>query len=123
MSTEHFTSHWTPEIQQKFEEMLDRDTESRAIETVTAGALNPAIGLTLVSVTGTQAYTLADGTRVGQRKQFRCTVAASVPDGTLTPSNFADGTSIDIDAVNEAGELIWDGSNWRLTYIVGSTVT
>ncbi len=93
-----------------------------APETVTTGALSINKRTSLIDVTGTKAYTLADGTRIGQRKSIRVIVAASTPDGTLTPSNLADGTSIDLDAVNESVELEWDGTNWRIVHIVGATI-
>jgi len=97
---------------------------SGAIETVTSGALDPGKRTTLVSCTGTVAYTLADGTIEGQRKTIRVIVAASTPDGTLTPATFADGTSIDLDAVNEEVELEYHASGgWRVVHIAGATIT
>lgn len=94
------------------------------IETVTSGALSLYTRTSLISVTGTQAYTLANGTFEGQRKSLRVTVAASTPDGTLTPATFADGTSIDLDAVNEAVELEYhDTGGWRVVHITGATIT
>jgi hypothetical protein len=92
------------------------------METVTAGALDPMQRTSLISVTGAQSYTLADGRYLGQRKNIRVTVAATSPDGTLTPATFADGTSIDLDAVNEAAELEWTSSGWRIISIVGATI-
>lgn len=52
-------------------------------ETVTSGALSTQ-KKTLLSVTGTQAYTLADCTVIGQRKMIEVTTAASNPLGTVT---------------------------------------
>ncbi|MFH0902761.1 MAG: hypothetical protein V2A73_19190, partial [Pseudomonadota bacterium] len=93
----------------------------RAIETVTSGALSVATPTSLVSVTGTQAYTLAAGSFEGQRKSIRVTVAASTPVGTLTPAAFADGTSISLDAVNEAVELEYHATGgWRVVAIIGA---
>jgi len=113
----------SPESLSELNNAATRNSEASQIETKTSGACSPAVGLTLVSVTGTQAYTLAAGARAGQRKQFRVTVAASTPAGTLTPASFADGTSISLDAVNEYCELMWTGTQWRLVCIVGATVT
>lgn len=97
--------------------------EASAIETVTEGALSLHTRTSLISVTGTKAYTLAAGLYEGQRKSIRCTVAASDPDGTLTPVLFADGTSLDIDAVGEAAEIEWHAaSGWNLINLVGATV-
>jgi hypothetical protein len=93
------------------------------IETVTAGALSLYARTSLISVTGTQAYTLPKGTHEGQRKSVRVTVAASTPDGTLTPAAFADGTSLDLDAVGESAELEWhDAGGWRLVNLTGATI-
>lgn len=94
------------------------------IETVTSGALSLYTRSSLISVTGTQAYTLAAGLYEGQRKSVIVTVAASTPDGTLTPATFADGTSIDLDAVLESVELEWhDTGGWRVINISGATIT
>ncbi len=94
------------------------------IETVTSGALSLTTRHSAISVTGTQAYTLANGLYEGQRKTILVTVAASTPDGTLTPATFANGTSIDLDAVNESAELEYHAATgWNLVSIVGATVT
>jgi hypothetical protein len=93
------------------------------IETVTSGALSLYTRTSLVSVTGTQAYTLAAGLFEGQRKTVRVTVAASTPDGTLTPTAFASGTSLDLDAVNECVELEYhDTGGWNVVFITGATI-
>lgn len=95
-----------------------------AIETVTTGALDPAKRTSLVSIDGTKAYTLANGTIEGQRKTLRVIAATNTPDGTLTPATFADGASIDLDAVNECVELEYHATGgWRVVFIVGATIT
>jgi len=91
-------------------------------ETVTSGALSLYKAVSLISVTGTQAYTLADGLYVGQIKYLRCTVAATTPDGTLTPTNLADGSTLDFDAVEEAYALMWMGTAWRVLYVIGGAI-
>ena len=94
------------------------------VETVTSGALSLLTRTSLISVTGTQLYTLADGLYEGQRKTLRVIVAASTPNGTLTPATFADGTSIDLDTVNESVELEWhDTGGWRVVHIITATIT
>lgn len=102
----------------------EQDADGTSIEAVTSGALSLLHRTSLISVTGTVAYTLPDGWFEGQRKSLRVTVAAGTPDGTLTPATFADGTSLDLDAVNESVELEWhaDGG-WRVVHIVGATIT
>jgi len=93
------------------------------LETVTSGALSLDVLTSLISVTGTKAYTLADGRYEGQIKKFVVILAATTPDGTLTPANFADGTSIDLDALLEAGELVWTAAGWRIMNFKGMTIT
>jgi hypothetical protein len=100
-----------------------REAPAAAEETVASGALDPDILHSDIDVTGTQAYTLADGNVIGFSKTIRVTVAASTPDGTLTPTSLADGTSIDLDAVGEELTLMWNGTNWRVTSIAGATIT
>jgi len=93
------------------------------VETKTSGACTPGIRTTKVSVTGTNAYSLADGTFQGQRHTFICTVAASTPVGTLTPAHMTGGTSVLFDAVNEQLELEWSGTTWHVVGVIGATVS
>jgi hypothetical protein len=86
---------------------------------VTSGALG--LGRTTrVSVTGTVAFTLADGTEVGQRKSIRCTVAASTPVGVLTPAHASGFSTLTFGAVGNYAELEWNGTAWE---IVATTAT
>lgn len=55
-----------------------------SIETVTSGALSLSKKTSLLSISGTKAYTLAAGEFEGQRKRVVVTVAGSTPVGTLT---------------------------------------
>lgn len=86
------------------------------VETVTSGALNPAVPTTYLSITGPQALTLADGTVIGQRKRIECTVAATSPAGTLTINDAATGepTTWVFNAVGQMIELEWSSTGWRL---------
>lgn len=94
-----------------------------SIETVVSGALSLYTEISLISVTATVAYTLAAGLYDGQRKQLVVTVAASTPDGTLTPAVMAGGTSLDLDAVNEMAELIYfAATGWRVLNLTGATI-
>ena len=54
------------------------------IETKTSGTLSATARTSLLSVTGTQAFTLAAGSFEGQRKTVKVTVADTTPAGTLT---------------------------------------
>lgn len=84
-------------------------------ETVTSGALTVGTRTTFVSVTGTVAYTLAAGTYLGQRKRVECSVAASIPAGTLTiADSFAsEPTTWVFNAVGQAIELMWTSTGWK----------
>lgn len=85
-------------------------------EVVTSGALSIDIGISELSVTGTQAYTLADGRFSGQKKTVVCTVAASTPLGTLT-LNDAFGTESLVHvftAVGQRLELEWTSTGWKM---------
>jgi len=104
------TSGWT-----RVDALYGDPRAAGAPATVTTGAIPVTNLVSYVSVTGTVAYTLADGLHQGQHKYLWCTVAASTPDGTVTPATFADGTSITLDAVDEWVHLVWDdASGWYL---------
>jgi hypothetical protein len=103
--------------------VLSRYLYQGAAETVTTGAVSVLTETTYISCTGTVAYTLADGLWVGQKKYLRCTVAASTPDGTLTPANATGWTSADFDATEEAYGLRWDGAGWEVLYVIGGAIT
>lgn len=108
-------------------------------ETVTSGALSATVPATELSVTGTQAFTLAAPTAPGQRKLIQCMVAASTPAGTLTVSSPDDTTgyvcpaTFFFDNVGQTLELeATSALKWRCirkvragskTLVVGTTVT
>ncbi len=90
------------------------------IETVSAaGALNPGVRTTMLSVTGTVAYTLADGSYAGQIKRVQCIVAATTPLGSLTiaspetTAGLACAAVFTFTTVGQAIELLWTGTKWR----------
>jgi hypothetical protein len=94
-----------------------------AIETTTSGACSITKQTTQLSVTGTQAYTLADGTAVGQKKILVCTVAASTPVGTLTPANALGFSTIVFNTVGDAATLEWNGTAWVRIMMDNTTTT
>ncbi len=88
-------------------------------ETKTSGALTLTTLLSRVSVTGAVAFTLADGTTDGQEKIIECTVAASIPVGTLTVTTMdtaGGGASavFKFTAVGQRLHLQWQGSAWHI---------
>ena len=86
-----------------------------------AGALPLTARTILLSVSGTVAYTLPNGT-AGQHLTIVVVVAASTPDGTVSPvsSNFSGFATLDCDAVGEAFELLYVNSKWHiLSHAIG----
>lgn len=84
--------------------------------TVTEGAIDPSIPISLLSVTGTKAYSLADGTVTGTRITLICTVAASTPAGTLTPTTTSGAwATAKFELVGQVIELVWTGAGWAIS--------
>ena len=80
---------------------------------VTPGACSPALGTSKLSVDGTDAVTLADGTVVGQRKSIVMTIGVTTPVAVVTPANYADGNDVTLTAVGSNVTLEWDGTEWH----------
>jgi len=74
------------------------------------GAASTSAGYIICNKGTALAVSLADGTVVGETKIF---TNKGVGTATITPSNFASGTSFAI-AQNEGAQVIWDGTNWFL---------
>jgi hypothetical protein len=62
--------------------------------------------------------TLADGV-VGQRKIIKMKTDGG--NGTLTPTNLADGATITFADVGDVVELVFADSNWQVVAISGAT--
>ncbi len=90
--------------------------------TFTSGAIDVTTPISFISVTGTQAYSLAAGT-AGQIKILVCTVAASTPVGVVTPVASAnDGyNTITFSAVGETATLIYTNSGWMIMALGGTS--
>ena len=75
----------------------------------------------LTTAAGAAAVTLADGSTSGQVKIVNMIVDGG--DGTLTPTTFANGTTITFDAVAESVTLVWNSTiGWVATSVNGATV-
>ena len=86
-----------------------------------AGAVDLTNLITELTTTGANALTLADGTTSGQVKIVNMIVDGG--DGTLTPTTFANGTTITFDAVAESVTLVWNSTiGWVATSVNGATV-
>jgi len=82
-----------------------------------AGAVDVISAITYVVTTGANALTLADGV-LGQRKFILMTTDAG--DGTLTPSNLGNGSTITFDDVGDSADLIFANGSWHM---IGGTAT
>ena len=92
------------------------------VQTLTgAGAVDLTNLVTELTTTGADALTLADGTTSGQVKIVNMIVDGG--NGTLTPTTFANGTTITFDAVGESATLVWNSTvGWVATSTVGATI-
>lgn len=91
--------------------------EAYGLETVTAtGALEPAWHTSYLNITGTVAYTLAAGTRVGQRKRIECLAGATTPVGTVTVADMlgSEPTAWVFTTVGQAVDLEWHVGGWHV---------
>jgi hypothetical protein len=79
-----------------------------------AGAINVTTGTTAWTTTAADAGTLADGVS-GQIKTIVMVVDGG--DGTLTPSNFGNGSTITFADAGDAVTLQFLASNW---WVIGS---
>lgn len=87
---------------------------------VLSGALSIVKRSSTLAVSGTVAYTLADGTRVGQRKSITADTAASTPHGVLTPAHGSGWTSADFTTARGSLELEWLVGGWRIVFVGGT---
>lgn len=78
---------------------------------------------TRLTVSGTMAFTLPNGTVPYQRKRIVCDSAAAIPAASLTittpetASGFACSAGFFFDTAGQAVELFWTGTKWRCTRV------
>ena len=82
-----------------------------------AGAVDVTSAITWIETTGADALTLADGAE-GQRKYI--VMKTDGGDGTLTPSNLGNGTTITFDDVGDSADLLFTNAAW---HFMGGTAT
>ena len=103
-----------------------------AVSSVTVSTSTQALdGKALFLCTGTGSAacvaTMSDGDHVGQT--ITIALVATAPSSfKVTPSNFLDhtggsNTAVSIPAVGDNATLMWTGSNWIITSLVGSAAT
>jgi hypothetical protein len=76
----------------------------------------------LTTGAGAAAVTLADGTTSGQMKIINMIVDGGGT-ATVTPTTFANGSTIAFDAVAESVTLVWNSTiGWVVTSVNGATI-
>ena len=83
----------------------------KSVENITGGgALSLTTSASIISTTGTEAYTLADGTVEGHVKIISMKVDGG--NATVTPDNYINGTSILFNNVNDTIVLLYQSTGW-----------
>jgi hypothetical protein len=83
-------------------------------ETISSsGALSPSMPVSFLDISGTRAYTLANGTYAGTIKYISVKNGVHTPAGTLTPVTTS-GTwnTAAFNATGQSLTLLWDGAGW-----------
>ena len=80
-------------------------------------AISITHGVTKIANNAASTHTLADGVE-GQRKSIVCTVYTA--DAVITPANLANGTTITLNAVNDACDLVFLGAEWFVLNLYGT---
>lgn len=97
-----------------------------AIQAVAApGAITPTKRVVTLAVDGTDAYTLADGTNLGDEVLCIVVTGVNTPVGTITPATRATGYS-NVTALGVIGDFVqflWTSTGWMVGANGGVTVT
>ena len=91
-----------------------------------AGAIPIGSRYVLLNVTGTTAYTMADGQYVGQTVTVVVIAGASTPNGTVTPTTKLAGAGIvsQLGAVGDFATWVWQGAaGWVVVEDQGVTIS
>lgn len=88
----------------------------------TGGAISVTNYFTTINTdAGGDAFSLANGTQIGQLKLIRL-VADGGGDAVITPVNLASGTTITMNDAADEVELQWNGTDWVVIKNLGATV-
>ena len=91
----------------------------RTVQNITGpGAIDLTSGVTFITTTGTDAYTLADGTE-GQVKIIIMKVNGG--NATITPDNLVGYTAIRFDAVIDNVQLLYGSTGWNIIALQQAT--
>ena len=107
-----------------FTSLSRRGAYNAQVETVSApGAISVTKRTTKLAVDGTDAFTLAAGSWVGQEKDIICSAAATSPVGAITLAVLGGNTISAFGVVGELCRLVWDGAQWLPMALSGVTVS
>lgn len=91
-----------------------------------AGAINPLVFLTTLTIANTVAWTLAAGVKIGQRKMIRVKAVSGTPVGSVGGA-FVNGataaTSIALNAAEDTVMLVWNGTAWAVCLAISVSIT
>ena len=104
-------SYYSPAARD-FVTVLVRDGIEREIMTTDVSTLSTRGTSKLDSTSNKVDCTLPDGVHTGEHKLITMTNAANASNVTVTHHDGGDGGSYTLDAVDEAVELVWTGTEW-----------
>ena len=91
----------------------------KSVENITGGgAISTTTGVTFITTTGAEAYSLADGVE-GQIKIIIMKVDGG--NATITPDNLVGWTSIRFDAVIDNVQLLYGSTGWNIIALQQAT--
>lgn len=86
------------------------------------GAIDPQFAMHEIITTGTDALTLADPASIADGNVLMIYMKTFGGNGTLTPTNFHDGTTITFTAVNQVIWLLFQNAAWTFLFNKGTTI-
>ena len=91
----------------------------KSVQNITGpGAISATTGVTFITTTGTDAYTLADGVE-GQLKII--IMKGDGGNGTVTPDNLVGFTAIRFTNVNNSAQLLYGSTGWNIIALQQAT--
>ena len=91
----------------------------KSVQNITGpGAISVTTGVTLITTTGADAYTLADGVE-GQVKIISMLVDGG--DAIVTPDNLVGYTSVTLNNVKDNFTLLYQSTGWVITALQAAT--
>ena len=91
----------------------------KSVQNITGpGAISTTTGVTFITTTGTDAYTLADGVE-GQVKVI--IMKGNGGNGTVTPDNLVGYTAVRFSGVNNNVHLLYGSTGWNIIALQNAT--